>query len=152
MFQKTKGLLHEPLPKISQTAFRVVVFLIGPYLWYSDQRSLVNTRKQNQSKSTMMQDQSVMGHHRQIKLVVVGDGAVGQWMKIMKLLLPVLNGKRPSQNGKSTFLCWFPTNVDEVRGDDGPWEDLGTYQSLLSLVGKQPRKVVIYRLGRTFAV
>ena len=52
----------------------------------------------------MMQDQSVMGHHRQIKLVVVGDGAVGQWMKIMKLLLPVLNGKRPSLTANPLFF------------------------------------------------
>ena len=40
-----------------------------------------------------------------------------------------------------TFLCCFPTNVDEIRSDDGPWEDLGTRQILSSLVGKQPRKV-----------
>ena len=44
-------------------------------------------------------------------------------------------------NGKSIFLCCFPTNVDEIRSDDGPWEDLGTRQILSSLVGKQPRKV-----------
>ena len=44
-------------------------------------------------------------------------------------------------NGKSTFLHCFPTNVDEIRSEDGPWEDLGTHQILSSLVGKQPRKV-----------
>ena len=47
-----------------------------------------------------------------------------------RVLFPVLNGK-------STFLCCFPTNVNEIRSDDGPWEDLDTHQILSRLVGKQ---------------
>ena len=44
-------------------------------------------------------------------------------------------------NGKSTFLSCFPTNVDEIWSNDGPWEDLGPHQILSSFVGKQPRKM-----------
>ena len=29
-------------------------------------------------------------------------------------------------NSKSTFVNCFPINVDEIRSNDGPWEDLGT--------------------------
>ena len=30
-------------------------------------------------------------------------------------------------NGKSTFVSCFPINVDEIRSNDGPCEDLGTH-------------------------
>ena len=50
-----------------------------------------------------------------------------------KVLFPVLNGK-------STFLSCVPTNVDEIRSDDEPWEYIGIHKILL-LLGKLPRKV-----------
>jgi len=50
-------------------------------------------------------------------------------------------GVEKGKNVLITFLCCFPTNVDEIRSDAGPCEDLGTHQFLSSLVGKQPRKL-----------
>ena len=60
-----------------------------------------------------------------------------------KVLFPVLNGK-------STFLICFQTNVDEIRSDDYPWEDLGTHQISSSLVGKLGNSLEkwICRLGQ----
>ena len=38
-------------------------------------------------------------------------------------------------NGKSPFLSCFPTKLDDIWSDDGPWEDLYARPILSSLVG-----------------
>ena len=53
-------------------------------------------------------------------------------------------------NGKYTFLSCFPTKIDEIWNDDGPWEDLCTHKISSSLVGKQLRKVDLpFRTGNS---
>ena len=48
------------------------------------------------------------------------------------------------QNGKSTFLSSFSTNVDEIWSEDVPWDDICIHKILSNLVCQQLRKVDLH--------
>ena len=51
--------------------------------------------------------------------------SLGQLSSIVWATVACLKLQTSVQNGKSIFVSCFPINVDEIRSNDWPWEDLG---------------------------